>query len=295
MSDGNSQNSHERHREHHPHKPVNLRRMFPLAIRSIIRESLPYLLLLIVLSILGQAIYVLGPANPTITTQVFQTATVWIWLTGAGIVLVKFLYQFLIHVTYRYGVELENIIIVKGVFFRTRVSIPLTKMIDITMERDPVDMIFFLYNLYLRTASDLTDSAAVRGLSWKNAIGLQNYILALLNTIEPAVDHDAAQETLEEASSRFEGLEGSIPRPPPISNTHRSPEQRSVHSENRPTQDKRSHFPGVNADVARESVPHVEDELTEELETRLDQAEQDLHVAEQEIADVREQLDEIQK
>jgi membrane protein YdbS with pleckstrin-like domain len=280
--------------------PVNLRRMFPLALRSIVKKSFPSLLLVAVVSIVGQSLYSMTPVQGTMTTDVFQLAIVWVWLTCAAAAAAKFVYEIAVFATYHYGVELDNVVVVKGLLFRSRVSIPMTKMIDVTIERTPIDLLFFLHNLNLRTASDLTDSGNINGLSWRNALGLQNYLLALLNTIEPPINHAAAQEALSAAAAEYEGLDGPIPPPPPEVRVETSESPPAVRrpAENHRQEQGRAQRPTAEKSAETKAASPQDNrtrQKAETLEKHLEQAEQTLEATQQVVAEIKEQLEEIQK
>ncbi|MFN8390833.1 MAG: PH domain-containing protein [Bdellovibrionota bacterium] len=179
-----------------PREPINLRRVYPLAWRSIIRRSLHWIIAFIILLIVITAADKIRPATGSMAEQVFfMLATT---LLGVGFVLLlgKLIYELISFKVCYYGIELEHFVISRGVFFKTRASFPLARLADVYVERTPIDLVFFLHNVRVTTPSPVADHGTVDGLSTKNATGLQNYLLALVNTTTPTIDERKAEDTL---------------------------------------------------------------------------------------------------
>ncbi len=216
-------------------EPINLRRIYPIAYRSILRRSFVWIVGLIILMIIIPIVDSFTPGNGTMVDQVFFFLETTILILGIIVVCTKIIYEFIYFRLYYYGIELEHLIISRGLFFKTRTSIPLASLSDIYIDREPIDLLFSLYNLRFTTASP-AEHGPVEGLSHKNAFDFQNYLLALANTTVKPVDNEAAKEILSSSKVTKEpGLFDKCPAnvDPPSSAPENLPEQhRSTTTEN---------------------------------------------------------------
>ena len=185
----------------HVHPAINLRRMYPLTYRSILRRSfIPFLafaLVLVFLSFLGQI-------RPDVNSVAGEIFTIFCWtilLAALTLLAGKLIFECIYHHVYYYGIELEHIVITCGVFFKTRATFPLAQMTDLYIERGPIDMIFFLHNLKVTTPSPTVEHGAINGLSATVATNLQRHIQALIVTAKSPIDQRAAALTLSESKT----------------------------------------------------------------------------------------------
>lgn len=181
---------------HEGKEPVNLRRAYPIAFRSIIRRSIHWLLGFLILIILLTAIDWIRPTTGTMAESVFFMLGTTLFFIGLTLLAAKLVYELLYYHVYYYGTELEHLVISRGLFFKTRASFPLARMADVYVNRTPIDLLFGLYNLRITTPSPVAEHGAIDGLGRKRAIDLQNYLLALVNTTVAPVDEQAATDTL---------------------------------------------------------------------------------------------------
>lgn len=150
---------------------------------------------LVILMLLITVVDTFSLGNQTMVDQVFFFFETALLILGVIAVSAKLIYEFIYFRLYYYGIELEHLVISRGLFFKTRSSVPLASLSDIYIERTPIDLVFFLYNLHFTTTSP-TEHNPVEGLSYKNAFEFQNYLLALANTTVKPIDNEAAKEAL---------------------------------------------------------------------------------------------------
>lgn len=174
--------------------PVNLRKVYPIALRSIVRRSFVWIVgLLIVL--FGVTLLDALPSTG-FSQRVFDTLCMALVLSAALLVIGKLIYECIFYHTYYYGVELEQFVVSRGVLFKTRASFPIAKLTDTYLHRTPLDLVLGLYNLVITTPSPLADYGTVTGLPARHAKGLQNYLVALASTATPMVDSVEAERLL---------------------------------------------------------------------------------------------------
>lgn len=179
--------------------PVELRREYPIARRFVLMRVAPWLIIFIAIWIGLQTFdtifgsYGSGPAE-----EVWQMLCASVLLTVAVLVGIRLIYELVYFKLYRYGLELEHLVIAKGVLWRTRASFPLTKITDIYVEQTPLELLFGLATLQVTTPAAVTNFGGIEGLSTARSVQLQQYLLALINTTQPTVDEAAAEESVQE-------------------------------------------------------------------------------------------------
>jgi len=185
----------------HVHPAINLRRMYPLTYRSILRRSVLWIIgfaaTLVLLSFLGT----IRPDPNSVAGEIFTIFCWTILLVALTLLAGKLIFECIYHHVYYYGIELEHIVITAGVLWKTRATFPLAQMTDLYIERGPLDMIFFLHNLKVTTPSPTVEHGAINGLSASVATNLQRHIQALLVTAKSPIDQRAAALTLSESKT----------------------------------------------------------------------------------------------
>lgn len=197
---------------HEAKEPVNLRKAFPITFRSIFRRSLHWIIIFFILCLFITVLDHFRPGTGELGERVFFLGCLTALLVGLIFLAAKLVYELIYYHIYYYGVELEHLIISRGVFFKTRASFPLARMADIYLERAPLDMIFFIYNLRVTTHSPIAEHGSIEGLSFRKASDLQNYLLAMVNTTTTPVDEEQVIETLHELKATEDaGILGQSP------------------------------------------------------------------------------------
>ncbi len=167
-----------------------------MAYRSILRRSIFWIIAVVLLSIIFTLLDQLRPATGEMVESLYYFVTTGIYIFVLLLLACKLLYEVIYYHVYYYGTELEHFVISKGIFYKTRGSFPLARMTDVYLERNPIDLIFMLYNIRVTTPSPIIEYGAIDGLSWKRASELQNYLLALVNTTVPQSDEQLASEAV---------------------------------------------------------------------------------------------------
>ena len=173
---------------------INLRREFPRPLRSIVRRSfcsiVMFLIVIIVTSFLDSSARAVESRGATLDMlQLFCMAMVILFALGAAI---HVAFEICYYIFYEYVIELDHLVITKGLFFRARASVPLAQITDASLRRGPIDLVFALYDMRILTSSPMSDMTTIDNMSPKNAVGLQNRLLSLIETTTPPVDELAA-------------------------------------------------------------------------------------------------------
>lgn len=195
--------------------PVELRREYPIAKRFILMRLAPWLVVLFALWIGFYTFDTLfAPVGTGAAEEVWQVLCGSVMLTGVVLVILRFIYELVYYKLYRYGLELDHLVIAKGVLWRTRASFPLTKITDIYVEQTPLELVFGLATLQVTTPAAVTNFGGIEGLSSSRAVQLQQYLLALINTTQPPVDEVAAEETVHELQVETSAREAELREAP---------------------------------------------------------------------------------
>ena len=182
---------------------VDLREMFPQSIRLAFEESFAYLIGLFLITA-GYIWFATSlPVLPEGPSLIGSTELVLRWFFYIAVTICggKLLYELIYFLVYRYTIELEHLTITRGVLFRTRTSFPIAKINDVSLRRNPIEILFGVYNLTILTASPVANSGTIEGLPARSAHGLQSYLLALVETTLPDVREKVAENVLERAEA----------------------------------------------------------------------------------------------
>jgi membrane protein YdbS with pleckstrin-like domain len=172
---------------------VNLKMRYPQSPFVIIEKSVWFLLAIVVVLLgyyqlnqpeLDQAFYEEAARGVKIVFD--YLLVVILILTG-----IKIIYETLHHLMYNYNIELEHLVITRGVFMRTRASFPIAKINDASLTRNFVELIFGLYSLNILTASPTLTTGTISGLRKKEAVDLQAYLMLLVETTLPQINKEA--------------------------------------------------------------------------------------------------------
>jgi membrane protein YdbS with pleckstrin-like domain len=175
---------------------VDLRKRFPISIRTIFARSFWFLLAVIFVAISYVFLELNTSTDPgfAIIDEGVRYVLSLCFRAVLAISIVKFVYEILYFMTYGYITELEHLTITQGIFFRYRASVPIARINDASLRRNPIQLLFGIYSLTILTASPTADYAVIEGLSKKNAVQLQAFILTLVETTLPDVKESAAEK-----------------------------------------------------------------------------------------------------
>lgn len=175
---------------------INLRSEFPRPLRAILRRAMAPLLIfvfaLVAIWTLDRFVRAALPEGGLILDS-FQMICMLIVALLTLFVAARVLYEIIHFMTYHYMVELEHLVITKGLFYRARASVPLAQITDVSLSRGPIDLMFNLYDVRIMTASPSAELTKIDCLSPRRAIGLQERLLSLIETALPNIDERAAE------------------------------------------------------------------------------------------------------
>lgn len=161
-----------------------LRRIVPLQPLKILKKS--FWGVAVVLSIWIVASFVmwefwLSSAQPAIVSKV--------WTAWAIILLVLLLwrtgYHILYYLSYFYDVDDKNVQIRKGVFAKKEITLPFSKITDVYVDQDVLDVLFGLYDLHISSPTEASGRFAhIDGIDKRGAVQLRALLLDRINKDE---------------------------------------------------------------------------------------------------------------
>ncbi|MBX7136346.1 MAG: PH domain-containing protein [Oligoflexia bacterium] len=177
---------------------VDLKKLFPQSFRYVLASSFWFLVVTAGLLVANLYFSLEVPSAEPVSGQPEGLGSLVAYLldrlllASVVITVIKIGYESLHHFLYSYTTELEHLTISRGVLFRSRFSFPLARINDVSLTRDPIELCFLLYTLDVLTASPILQSGLIEGLPKKSALGLQAYLLALVESSLPNIKEDAA-------------------------------------------------------------------------------------------------------
>lgn len=95
-----------------------------------------------------------------------------------------FAYPTLYFITYHYDMDTQNMVIRKGVIARREIILPFSRITDINVEQDCLDVIFGLYRIHISTpTSESGKFAHVDGISQRSSLKLRSMLLERINSV----------------------------------------------------------------------------------------------------------------
>lgn len=95
------------------------------------------------------------------------------------------LYEFLYYQTYFYDADEENITIRKGVVVRREAVLPFSRITDVYVDQDLLDVILGLYDVHLSTPTEQSGRFAhIDGVSKKSAVIIKELVLESIKRAE---------------------------------------------------------------------------------------------------------------
>lgn len=181
---------------------VDLKELFPQSIRLAFAESFVYLagLAFVVIGYIAIAMQLPPPASSAMAVRGTEYLLRWFLYIAITVGGGKLFYELACFWVYRYRIELEHLTIERGILFRSRASVPLAKINDVTLMQTPVELLFGLHTLTILTASPTEAHGQIEGLPTKSARALQAYLLALVETTLPDVRDRVAMDIVERAA-----------------------------------------------------------------------------------------------
>ena len=189
---------------------INLRKQYPLSKLSIFRRSWHWLFIYVdvVGLLLSRALFAApNSESGNLFTQMFNWLSFYLIFGGLAVITAKLFYEVLYYCTYQYVVDSGGISVVEGVLIRVRSSYPLTKITDVYLDRNWIEVICLLWNLNIATPNPASFGfGQIRGLRRDVAVALSDYLNSLLDTVHPE-----AERAVEVTPSVDVPVGGSIP------------------------------------------------------------------------------------
>ena len=156
-----------------------LRQLYPVRRRKVIKKCTK--------GILG-VLAVWCTATVIIVHNVQSTSFTdvrWLYWIGilVGLLLWRTGYQIIYYFTYYYDTDGKNIIIRKGVVAKREITLPYTKITDVYVDQDVLDVMFGLFDLHISTpTAESGRFAHIDGLNRTDAYALRGLILEWMNS-----------------------------------------------------------------------------------------------------------------
>lgn len=107
--------------------------------------------------------------------------TVITWALGPMI------YELLYYSNYYYDIDEKNLVIRKGVIVKREAILPFSKITDVYVDQDGLDVVFGIYDVHISTPTVASgEFAHIDGVSKKNAALLRDMILERINSETPS-------------------------------------------------------------------------------------------------------------
>ncbi len=199
MTASNAQPQHDDGSQGERPAAIQLRRRFGISTRLILKHCfaliVAYIIVIVVITTFDRLV---KRGVVTFNTEVPYFMFTLVFLISTAVLACKVLYEVVYYLMYDYKFVHEQLIITKGVLWRTTASFPVTKMTDIYIERTPLDLICFLATLQVTTPAAVTNFGGIEGLPPGSAARLQSFLVGLINSTQPQADPAYAEHVAEE-------------------------------------------------------------------------------------------------
>ncbi len=163
---------------------IPLRYQIPLQKRKILKQNLRGIVsaLLIWAGITLIAMLLIRAQVIPIEEETFMFLT-FRWVAILGLLLFwKLAYPILYFITYFYDIEGDNIVIRKGIIAKSEITLPFSRITDVYIDQDVLDVAFGLCDLHLSTpTAESGKFAHIDGLSKRGAAELRELVLQRIN------------------------------------------------------------------------------------------------------------------
>ena len=175
---------------------VDLKRRYPQSILVIIEKNL-WFFLAIILTFIGYVkLHYTQEVDQEFALAVdYGVAQVFDYLMYGLLIFtsVKIIYDVVFHLMYNYTLEMEHLVVTQGIFKRSRASLPIAKVNDVSLTRNFSELLLGLYSINILTASNSEVSGVISGLRKKEALDLQAYIMILVESTLPQINRKALE------------------------------------------------------------------------------------------------------
>lgn len=165
---------------------VALRESFPLQRRKIFKKCIWGILAVLIGWSLITAIAIFSIDSQRWLPQSLMDSRRLVWLGWIGILAVllfwRSAYQIFYFASYFYDMDDENFVIRKGVVAKREINLPFSKITDVYVDQDVLDVLFGLYDVHISTPTTSSGQFAhIDGLNRKGAMELKKLILDRIN------------------------------------------------------------------------------------------------------------------
>ncbi len=160
-----------------PRQP--LYKVIPLQRRLILKKAAVPALGIAVVTELFSAVLLSSLARNTKVDPGISSWVIFLWTgTVAAAIASKFIWEYIYLRRYRYDIDRRNVIIRKGVVTKHEVTLPFSKITDVYVDRDVLDVVFNLWDLHISTPTALSGMTAhIDGLSKDGCRRIREMIL----------------------------------------------------------------------------------------------------------------------
>lgn len=171
---------------------IDLKRKFPTSVWSSLQGCFSAFVVAVIAVLLRGWVHSQNGSEGIATHMDFGS---WIFLVVAvGFCLLKFILSEVARYAHRYETDGFRLVISRGILFKSEGSLPLLPVSEIFVRRNLADFFFGLYEVHVATPVNATKAfGLIRGLSYENAHGLQEFLSEQLNrqvSLAPAKDTD---------------------------------------------------------------------------------------------------------
>ncbi len=171
-----------------------LRTTIPLQKRKILKKSFGSITKVVIGAIIGTVIiYMLLYGDvvelpPKLAQSAYNKAyLMFLWFVLISTMLFsRMIYQILYFLTYFYDMDQNNVVIRKGVVTKREITLPFSKITDVYVDQDLLDVLLGLYDVHISTPTvESGVFAHVDGVNKKGASLLRKMILEKVNQFTP--------------------------------------------------------------------------------------------------------------
>ncbi len=169
---------------------AKLKKVIPLERRKVLKKSFAPLAMRLLVAVPAFLIlfWVMDAASQSLTqTAAMQRAQSHILLAVLFLlsswVLWPLAYEILYYLNYFYDIDDRNLIIRKGVIVKREAILPFSKITDVYVDQDGLDVMFAIYDVHISTPTAVSgEFAHIDGVGRKNAMILRDMILERINS-----------------------------------------------------------------------------------------------------------------
>lgn len=176
-------------------KHYPLRVLYPLKARKIVKSGISGACKAIVALLLFAALIVWQSKGELSTIEVLNENLLLLSSLAFFFLLIGFAHPILYFVTYFYDIDNKNIIIRKGVIAKREIILPFSRITDVNVEQDFMDVLFGLYDIHISSpTAESGKFAHIDGLNKKSAIKIRNILVDKINSVGFIDSAESAQK-----------------------------------------------------------------------------------------------------